>query len=191
MVAQPWDYNKNDRIVYFKRVNFMGCESFLKDFRFIRKHETFQNNTPLCYLLGSSQLPGTQPLGPAAPMPFFQLRTWELRAGEGPVRTALPTGARGAMGSGAGLLAEGLFPPPFLSCLCWVFTAAGGPSLVAAGGLLSNCTQASLWGGFSCCGAEALGCAGFSNCGTELPCSCEIFLDRGWNPCPLHWRVDF
>lgn len=82
MVAQPWDYNKNDRIVYFKRVNFMGCESFLKDFRFIRKHETFQNNTPLCYLLGSSQLPGTQPLGPAAPMPFFQLRTWELRAVE-------------------------------------------------------------------------------------------------------------
>lgn len=48
MVAQPWNYNKNDRIVYFKRVNFMGCESFLKDFRFIRKHETFQNNTPLC-----------------------------------------------------------------------------------------------------------------------------------------------
>ena len=99
MVAQPWDYNKNDRIVYFKRVNFMGCESFLKDFRFIRKHETFQNNTPRCYLLGSSHLPVTQPLGPAAPMPFFQLRTWELRAGKGPVRTALLIGARGAMGS--------------------------------------------------------------------------------------------
>ena len=49
----------------------MGCESILKDFRFIRKHETFQNNTPPCYLLCSSQLPVTQPQGPAASMLFF------------------------------------------------------------------------------------------------------------------------
>ena len=74
---------------------------------------------------------------------------------------------------------------------------------------LSSCsTRASPCSGFSCCKAWALGRWGFSSFGMRLPgsgaqtqslwcmglsCSvaCGIFPDQGWNPCLLHWQVDY
>ena len=42
--------------------------------------------------------------------------------------------------------------------LCWVFVAGRGLSLVVASGAALRCgVQASHCGGFSCCGAQALG----------------------------------
>ena len=63
-----------------------------------------------------------------------------------------------------------------------------------------------------CCGVCAIHCSGFcccrgwvldvwalvvaahglSDCCTwvQLLAACKIFLDQGWNPCPLHWQVD-
>ena len=56
----------------------------------------------------------------------------------------------------------------FFFWLHWVFVAARGLSLVAAGGATLRCgARASHCGGFSCCGAWALGAAGFSSCGTQ------------------------
>ena len=26
--------------------------------------------------------------------------------------------------------------------------------------------------------------------GLSYPMACGIFLEQGWNPCPLHWQVD-
>ena len=60
-------------------------------------------------------------------------------------------------------------------------------------GPLSTCgAQASDCGGFSCCRAWALGHAGSVAEAFGLSClvACGIFLDRGWNSSPLHWRVD-
>ena len=75
-------------------------------------------------------------------------------------------------------------------------------SLVVASGATLPCgVWASHCGGFSCCGAQALGARasvvaarGLSSCGSRaLECrlsSCGIFPDQGSNPCPLHWQVD-
>ena len=60
-------------------------------------------------------------------------------------------------------------------------------------GLLSRCgAWAFHCGGFSCFGAWALGRAGSVVVMQKLSCptTCGIFLDQGWNPCPLHWQVD-
>ena len=80
------------------------------------------------------------------------------------------------------------------------------------GALLRCGVQASHCGGFSCCGARALGtrasvvaAGGLSSCSAwalghaysavgahGLSCSvaCGIFPDQGSNPCPLHWQAD-
>ena len=52
--------------------------------------------------------------------------------------------------------------------------------------------RASHWGGFSCCGAQALGCAGSVAVahGLSYSVACGIYPDQGLNPCPLHWQVD-
>ena len=52
--------------------------------------------------------------------------------------------------------------------------------------------QASDYGGFSCCGAWALGHAGsvVQVFGLSCPVACGIFPDRGWNSSPLHWQAD-
>ena len=57
-----------------------------------------------------------------------------------------------------------------------------------------------LWGLFSGCGergAQGSHCGGFSRCKaralehTQCSCgACGIFLDKGSNPCPLHWQVN-
>ena len=58
--------------------------------------------------------------------------------------------------------------------------------------------------GYSHCRSPALGCVGFSAWGSKAPerrfssdgtqawvaLQCEIFLDQGSNPCPLHWLMD-
>ena len=74
-----------------------------------------------------------------------------------------------------------------LHCCAWGFSGC------SEWGPLSGCsTQAFDCGGFSCCGARALGCVGsvvVAN-GLSCPVACEIFLDHGLNLCPLHWQED-
>ena len=75
-----------------------------------------------------------------------------------------------------------------------------GLSLVAAsGGYSSLWCAGSHCGGFSCCGAWALGAqasvvwlAGSVVVAHGLSCSTArgIFPDQGSNPCPLNWQVD-
>ena len=96
---------------------------------------------------------------------------------------------------------------------------AGFLQLRRAGATLRCSAQASHCGGFSCCGAWALGvrasvvvahglqqllhmgsvvvARGLQSTGSVvvahgLSCSvvCGIFLDQDLNPCPLHWKVD-
>ena len=50
--------------------------------------------------------------------------------------------------------------------LCWAFIAARGLSLVAVSGGYSVAVHRLLIAVASYCGARALGCAGFSSCGT-------------------------
>ena len=90
--------------------------------------------------------------------------------------------------------------------------AVCGLSLVAVSGSTLCCSvRASHCGGFSYCGAQALGmrasvvvasglssCGSralerwFSSCGDGLSCSaaCGIFPDQGLKPCPLHGQAD-
>ena len=87
-------------------------------------------------------------------------------------------------------------------CLFFFFFFFGcvGSSSLRAGFLQLPRARATL-----CCGARASHCGGFSGCGARalgawasvavahgLSCSaaCGIFPDQGWNPCPLHWQVD-
>ena len=70
--------------------------------------------------------------------------------------------------------------------LHWVFSAAL---------TFSSCSaQASPRGGFSCCGAQALGIWAWASVvvahGPSWPEACGIFLDQGWNLCTLHWQAD-
>ena len=62
-----------------------------------------------------------------------------------------------------------------------VFVAAHGLSLDAASREL-----------LSCCGAQALRYVGSVVVAQALSRSvtCDIFLDQGLNPCPLHWQAD-
>ena len=63
-------------------------------------------------------------------------------------------------------------------------------ALPSWGAWVSHC------GGFSGCGAQALGSLGFSSCSMwaqRLSCSVArgSFPDQGSNLCPLHWQVGF
>ena len=74
----------------------------------------------------------------------------------------------------------GLFLTVLGLCCCSQALSSSGEQ-----GLLSSCgAQASHAGGFSCCGAHALG--------HRLSCPevCGLLPDQGSNPCPLHWHVD-
>ena len=76
--------------------------------------------------------------------------------------------------------------------LCWVFVAVGRifTSCRELGLLSSHHAWASRCNDFSW--AQALGCAGFSSCGSwaYCPAACWIFPDQGSNLRPLHWQVD-
>ena len=87
-----------------------------------------------------------------------------------------------------------------------VFAAALRLSLVAARGVVYGGGAWASRGGLSCCGGQALGCAGFIVAARglssfsswalerlELSCpvaTCGIFLDQGLNLCPLHRQAD-
>ena len=82
---------------------------------------------------------------------------------------------------------------------CWVFISAHRLSLVEVSRDLSWLQHRAHCGGFSCCGAQALGtwasvvaAHGLSSYDTWLRCStaCGIFLHQGSNSYPLHWQVD-
>ena len=82
-------------------------------------------------------------------------------------------------------------PSPFIDIwLHWVLTAAPGLSLAAASRGYSAVVlhNFSLWG-FSCCRAQALGCAGSVAVVQGLSCleACGIFPDQGSN---LHCKAD-
>ena len=86
--------------------------------------------------------------------------------------------------------------------LHWVFVAALGLSLLRRADATLCCgARASHCGGFSCCGAQALGAQasvvvdrGLYSAGSVVvahglcgSAACGIFPDQGSNPCPLHW----
>ena len=74
-----------------------------------------------------------------------------------------------------------------LCCCVEAFSSCGEQ------GLLFHCgARASHCGGFSCCGARALGARASVVVarGLSCPMACGIFLDQGSNPCPLHWQAD-
>ena len=80
--------------------------------------------------------------------------------------------------------------------LCWVFVAAF-LQLQRTGAALHRSTRVSLCYGFSCCGARSCDSRTLQSTGSVvvvngLSCSsvCGIFLDQGWNPCPVHWQVN-
>ena len=74
-----------------------------------------------------------------------------------------------------------------LRCYTRAFSSCG-----ERGATLPCGVRASHCGGFSCCGAWTLGTWASVVVAHGLSCSaaCGIFLDRGSNPCPLHWQVD-
>ena len=81
----------------------------------------------------------------------------------------------------------------FFLLLHQVFVAACRLSLVVARGATLRCgARASHCGGFSCCGAQALGTRASVVAAHRLSCSAArgIFPDQGLNPCPLHWQAD-
>ena len=57
-------------------------------------------------------------------------------------------------------------------------------------GATLRCSAWSHHGGFSCCGARALGSRASVVVAPGLSCSaaCGIFPDQGTNLCPLHWH---
>ena len=89
-------------------------------------------------------------------------------------------------------------------CLGSSLLSVGFPYLGRAGATLCCGAWASHCGGFSCCGARALGVRasvvvahGLQGPGSVvvaqgLRCfvACAVFLGQGSNPCPLHWQVD-
>ena len=116
------------------------------------------------------------------------LLTWQLRT---------PAGLRGWMWV---LLVFFLFKFFLLFKKFFYFFGCVGSSLLRvaflslwrAGATLRCSVQASHCGGFSCCGARALGMRASVVVAHRLICStaCRIFLDQGSNLCPLHWQVD-
>ena len=77
--------------------------------------------------------------------------------------------------------------------LCWVFVSVQGLSLVAVSGGHSSSQCA----GLSLSRSLLLRSTGSRRAGSVVvahrsSCSvaCGIFLDQGWNPCPLHWQAD-
>ena len=69
---------------------------------------------------------------------------------------------------------------------------AGFLWLWRAGAALRCGARAFHCGGFSCCGAGALGAWASVVVAHRLGCSaaCGIFPDQGLKACPLHWQAD-
>ena len=77
-------------------------------------------------------------------------------------------------------------------CVGSLLLRAGFLQLRWARATLRCCVQASHCGGFSCCGAWALGAWASVVVVHGLSCSTAwgIFPDQGSNPCPLHWQTN-
>ena len=77
--------------------------------------------------------------------------------------------------------------------LCWVFISVQGPSPVAVSGghSSSQCAGLSLSRPLPLrsTGSRRAGSVVVAH-GPSRSAACGIFLDRGTNPCPLHWQVD-
>ena len=86
----------------------------------------------------------------------------------------------------------------FCNIFIYLFLAALGLHCARAfsscgeGATLRCSARASHCGGFSCCGAWALGARASVVVAHRLSCSmaCGIFPDKGLNPCPLRWQAD-
>ena len=72
----------------------------------------------------------------------------------------------------------GFFFFSFLFLLCWVFIALHGLFLVVVCGLFIE-VGLLLWSTGSVVVVHGPSCS----------MACEIFLDQGLNPCPLHWQA--
>ena len=74
--------------------------------------------------------------------------------------------------------------------LLWVFVAAGRLSLIVVSGGYSCC---SAWASLVAEHGQCRGLAGSVVVAHRLSCpaACEVFLQQGLNPCPLHWQVAF
>ena len=68
---------------------------------------------------------------------------------------------------------------PGLRRCVWAFSSCGQQRLLSSCGV-----QASHYGGFSCCRAQALGRMG------SVVAASGIFPDQGLNPCPVHRQAD-
>ena len=87
------------------------------------------------------------------------------------------------------------------SCIRSSLLCTGFLQLWQAGATLCCGARASHCGGFSCCGAQALGtqtslavARRLSSCGSwaQFLCGlekCGTFPDQGLNPCPLYWQA--
>ena len=88
----------------------------------------------------------------------------------------------------------------------WVFVAVQGLSLVAVSrgrlleavcGLPTVAASLTVQCGLQGVGASVRAACGLYSSGSIVvshglccPAACGIFLDLGWNPCPLHWQAD-
>ena len=75
-----------------------------------------------------------------------------------------------------------------LCCYAWVFSSFGKQGLPSSGSV-----WVSRGGGFSCCGAQALGVwvSIVVVHGLSCPVACGVLPGQGLNPCPLHWQAGF
>ena len=82
----------------------------------------------------------------------------------------------------------------YLIWLCWDFVATPGLSLVAESrgySLVVVCRfRAAMASLISVHGLEGLPASVVAGLGFSCPAACGIFLDQGWNLCPLLWQVD-
>ena len=82
-----------------------------------------------------------------------------------------------------------------LLCYTWVFSSWARDHVetpVSLAGLLFGCgVWVSHCGGFSCCGAQALGTRASVAVAHRLshPVACGILPEQRSNQCPLHWQV--
>ena len=76
--------------------------------------------------------------------------------------------------------------------LLWLWSSVPGFPFAVASLVVELSTRVSHRCGFSGCDSWPLQSTGSVVVLNGLSCSsvCGIFLDQGWNPCPLHWQVN-
>ena len=84
-------------------------------------------------------------------------------------------------------ISSSLTPIFFFFWLHWVFTAALRLSLVEASKGYSSCSVQAFH--HSSLSLRSVGSIVMAH-GLCCSSACEIFLEHGWNLCPLHWQAD-